>query len=57
MMRTASFRARNEEFVAKLKGKVNLSDTLLWWVAGGVDAMNLIAKAFEATGSSTAKTS
>jgi branched-chain amino acid transport system substrate-binding protein len=38
---------RNEEFVAKLKGKVNLSDTLLWWVAGGVDAINLIAKAFE----------
>ena len=39
--------ARNEEFVAKLKGKVNLSDTLLWWVAGGVDAINLIAKAVE----------
>ena len=38
---------RNEEFVAKLKGKVNLSDTLLWWVAGGVDAINLIAKAVE----------
>jgi branched-chain amino acid transport system substrate-binding protein len=38
---------RNEEFVARLKGKVNLSDTLLWWVAGGVDAINLIAKAVE----------
>jgi len=38
---------RNEEFVAQLKGKVELSDTLLWWVAGGVDAINLIAKAVE----------
>ncbi|HET7492665.1 MAG TPA: ABC transporter substrate-binding protein, partial [Bradyrhizobium sp.] len=38
---------RNEEFVAQLKGKVELSDTLLWWVAGGVAAINLIAKAVE----------
>ncbi|MGB7780399.1 MAG: ABC transporter substrate-binding protein, partial [Pseudolabrys sp.] len=38
---------RNEEFVAQLKGKVELSDTLLWWVAGGVDAISLIAKAVE----------
>jgi branched-chain amino acid transport system substrate-binding protein len=38
---------RNEEFVARLKGKVELADTLLWWVAGGVDAINLIAKAVE----------
>ena len=44
--------ARSEELVAKLKGKVDLSDTLLWWVAAGVDAVNLIAKAVEETGSS-----
>jgi branched-chain amino acid transport system substrate-binding protein len=34
-----------------MKGKVELNDTLLWWVAGGVDAINLIAKAVEMTGS------
>jgi len=44
--------ARSEELVSKLKGKVDLSDTLLWWVAAGVDAINLIAKAVEETGSS-----
>jgi len=27
--------ARSQEFVDRLKGKVELSDTLLWWVAGG----------------------
>ncbi|MGF3023521.1 ABC transporter substrate-binding protein [Methylobacterium aquaticum] len=43
---------RSEEFVARLKGKVALSDTLLWWVAAGYDAVNLIAKAVEETGSS-----
>ena len=26
---------------------MELSDTLLWWVAGGVDAISLIAKAVE----------
>jgi branched-chain amino acid transport system substrate-binding protein len=46
--------ARNEELVAKLKGKVDLSDTLLWWVAGGIDAVNLVAKAVEAGSSSSA---
>jgi branched-chain amino acid transport system substrate-binding protein len=46
--------ARNEELVAKLKGKVDLSDTLLWWVAGGIDAVNLVAKAVEAGSSSRA---
>jgi branched-chain amino acid transport system substrate-binding protein len=38
---------RSEEFVGKLKGKVDLKDTLLWWVAGGYDAITLIAKAFQ----------
>jgi branched-chain amino acid transport system substrate-binding protein len=41
---------RSEELVAKLAGKVNLQDTLLWWVAGGVDAVDLIADAVSATG-------
>jgi branched-chain amino acid transport system substrate-binding protein len=44
---------RSQELVTRLKGKVNLSDTLLWWVAGGVDAVNLIAKAVEAGSSSS----
>src|SRR5262245_7796254 len=43
--------ARSEELVEKLKGKVDLTDTLLWWVAGGVDAINIIAKAVGDTGS------
>lgn len=43
---------RSEELVNQMKGKVELNDTLLWWVAGGVDAINLVAKAVEATGSS-----
>ena len=38
---------RSEEFVGKLKSKVDLKDTLLWWVAGGYDAINLVAKAFQ----------
>jgi branched-chain amino acid transport system substrate-binding protein len=45
--------ARNAELVAKLKGKADLSDTLLWWVAGGIDAVNLVAKAVEAGSASS----
>ena len=41
---------RSQELVDKLAGKVNLSDSLLWWVACGVDAVNLVARAVEATG-------
>ena len=40
--------ARSQELVDKLKGKVSLNDTLLWWVAGCGDAINLVAKAVEA---------
>ena len=47
MMRMASFPRAMRNSLPKLKGKVELSDTLLWWVAGGVDAINLIAKAVE----------
>ena len=42
---------RTEELVTKLAGKVNLQDTLLWWVASAVDAVNLIADAVNTTGS------
>jgi branched-chain amino acid transport system substrate-binding protein len=41
---------RSQELVERLAGKVNLSDSLLWWVACGVDAVNLVARAVEATG-------
>lgn len=44
--------ARSQELVDRLKNKVDLSDTLLWWVAVGVDAVNLVAKAVAETGSS-----
>jgi branched-chain amino acid transport system substrate-binding protein len=48
---TGKLPPRSQELVDKIKGKINLADTLLWWVAGGVDAVNLVAKAVEATGS------
>jgi branched-chain amino acid transport system substrate-binding protein len=47
--------ARSQELVDRLKNKVDLSDTLLWWVAAGVDAVNLVAKAVAETGSSNKK--
>lgn len=43
---------RTTELLGRLRGKVDLRDTLLWWVANGVDAVDLVAKAVEATGSS-----
>jgi branched-chain amino acid transport system substrate-binding protein len=43
---------KSEELVARLtKAGVALNDTLLWWVAGGIDAIELFAKAVEASGS------
>jgi branched-chain amino acid transport system substrate-binding protein len=51
---TGKLPPRNQELVERLKGKVSLSDTLLWWVAGGIDAVNLVAKAVE-TGSSSSE--
>ncbi len=42
---------KSEELVARLtKAGVALNDTLLWWVAGGIDAIELFAKAVEASG-------
>lgn len=43
--------ARTQAFVDKVKGKVDLADTSLWWVACGYDAVNLVAKAVDAKGS------
>ena len=43
--------ARTQAFIAKVKGKVSLSDTSLWWVSGGYDAIQLIANAVKVTGS------
>ena len=57
--RTCSFDAagklppRSQAFVEKLKGKVDLSDTSLWWVACGYDAVNLVASAVAAKGSAS----
>jgi branched-chain amino acid transport system substrate-binding protein len=47
--------ARSQELVDRLQGKVALDDTLLWWVACGVDAVNLICGAVQATGSSASE--
>lgn len=46
---------RNQELVERLAGKVNLADTLLWWVACGIDAIEMVAKAVEARGSSSSE--
>ena len=45
--------ARSQEFIDKVQGKVNLDDTLFWWVTAGYDAVNMVAKAVqEGAGSS-----
>ena len=52
MTPTASCRAQGQALVDRLpKANVALNDTPLWWVAGGFDAIKLVAKAVEATGS------
>lgn len=51
--RTCSFDAagklpeRSQAFVTRTAGKIDLSDTSLWWVACGYDAVNLVTKAVE----------
>ena len=43
---------KSEDLVARLtKANVALNDTLLWWVAGGIDCIELIAKAVAESGS------
>lgn len=44
--------AQSQELVEGLQQKFSLADTLLWWVASGVDGINLVAKAVAETGSS-----
>jgi branched-chain amino acid transport system substrate-binding protein len=39
-----------QEFVDKTRGKIELDDTILWWVLCGVDAINLIARAVQESG-------
>ncbi len=42
---------KSEDLVARLtKAGIKLDDTLLWWVAGGIDAVELIARAVETSG-------
>src|SRR6476661_8434501 len=49
---TGKLPPKSEDLVARLtKANVVLSDTLLWWVAGGIDAIELIAKAVAESGS------
>lgn len=45
---------RSQHFVSALAGKVNLQDTLLWWVACGNDAVHLVASAVEEGGDTSA---
>jgi branched-chain amino acid transport system substrate-binding protein len=46
---------KSEDLVARLtKANVALNDTLLWWVAGGIDVIELFAKAVETSGSTDA---
>src|ERR1700704_4923872 len=43
--------AKSQDLVDRLtKAKVALNDTLLWWIAGGIDAVELIAKAIDESG-------
>jgi branched-chain amino acid transport system substrate-binding protein len=46
---------RTQEFVDRIRGKVALDDTSLWWVVSAYDAIDLIAKAVAETGSSAPK--
>ena len=44
--------AKTQELVDRLtKAKIAMNDTLLWWIAGGIDAIELIAKGVETSGS------
>jgi len=43
--------ARTQGLVEELKGKVELSDIQLWWVAVGIDAVHLVAEAVAKSGS------
>ncbi len=52
MIAAGKLPAKSQDLVDRLnKAKVPLNDTLLWWIAGGIDAVELIARAVEASGS------
>jgi branched-chain amino acid transport system substrate-binding protein len=42
-----------QAFVDRIKGKIVLSDTSLWWIVSAVDAIQMIGKAVSETGSSS----
>src|SRR6202045_2451047 len=47
--------AKTQDLVDRLtKANVALNDTLLWWIAGGIDAIELFAKGVETSGSTDA---
>src|SRR5580698_3925248 len=47
--------AKSQDLVDRLtKANVALNDTLLWWIAGGIDAIELFAKGVETSGSTDA---
>jgi branched-chain amino acid transport system substrate-binding protein len=46
--------AHVQEFVDRVRGKITLEDTTLWWVLAGVDAINLIARAVQEGGNTEA---
>ncbi len=44
--------AKTQDLVDRLaKAKVAMNDTLLWWIAGGIDAVELFAQAVDTSGS------
>jgi branched-chain amino acid transport system substrate-binding protein len=48
--------AKSQDLVDRLlKANVSIKDTLLWWIADGVDAIDLIAKAVAESGSTDAE--
>ncbi|MDB5633738.1 MAG: amino acid transporter substrate-binding protein [Tardiphaga sp.] len=48
--------AKSQDLVDRLtKANVPLNDTLLWWIAGGIDAVELIAKGVEESGSTASE--
>ncbi len=47
---------KSEDLVARLlKANIRLDDTLLWWIAGGIDAIELVAKGVVESGSTEAE--
>lgn len=44
---------RTQAFVDQAKGKISLENTSLWWIVSAVDAIQLIARAVQVSGSSS----